>query len=281
LNGGALRSYAIPAALRDGFVAHSFVIPVTPSDLRAGDNTVQFVGNGLMVSNVSLMVAGSGGTSTPPTAAPTNTPPPSNTPVPATPVPATPVPPTPVPATPVPPTPAPGNTPPATPISQPPAPSPATRTVLVGNSTLRPGVDTNVAGQAEAFRFVASASGTAKTFSFFVDNSNSATTAVVGLYSDSGTGHPGTLIAQTGLSKLTKGTWNSVGFPARSIVAGKTYWLAIMAPRGAGTLAFRDVAQGGGGANETSAQRNLTSLPATWTTGTQYNNSPLSGYLSQ
>jgi hypothetical protein len=52
------------------------------------------------------------------------------------------------------------------------------------------------------------------------------------------------------------------------------YWIAILGPTGDGTVKFRD-ATGAGGAAETSA---LSSLPATWSTGTHYGDGPLSGY---
>jgi hypothetical protein len=48
----------------------------------------------------------------------------------------------------------------------------------------------------------------------------------------------------------------------------------------AGTVAFRDRCCGGGGtgSTETSKSSTLTSLPATWATGSQYSDGPFSAY---
>src|SRR4051812_21545022 len=50
--------------------------------------------------------------------------------------------------------------------------------VLIGNSIVAPSIDMNVSGQAEAFQFVASSSGTLSALVVYVD-SNSASTTIV------------------------------------------------------------------------------------------------------
>jgi hypothetical protein len=72
-----------------------------------------------------------------------------------------------------------------------------------------------------------------------------------------------------------------VTIPATSITAGTSYWIAVLAPTGStGTIQFRDVTQGTGRKSETSLQTTLTSLPATWSVGPSYTNSPMSAYVS-
>ena len=76
-----------------------------------------------------------------------------------------------------------------------------------------------------------------------------------------------------------KGTWSTVAVPAAAIAAGTTYWLAILSPSGTGRLAFRDHCCSGT-ASETSKSGSLSSLPATWQTGTVYADGPASLYGS-
>jgi hypothetical protein len=74
------------------------------------------------------------------------------------------------------------------------------------------------------------------------------------------------------------GAWGNVTVPATAVTAGTRYWIAVLAPSGAGIFRFRD--RGTGGIAETSAQTTLASLHATWTTGQRYTDGPLSGYGS-
>jgi hypothetical protein len=96
---------------------------------------------------------------------------------------------------------------------------------------------------------------------------------VVGLYTHTASGNPGTLLTQGTVASPTKGAWNSVRVPA-----GTRYWLAVLAPVGAGTLKFRDV--GSGGPTQNSSQTTLTTLPATWSPGPLWANSPASLYAA-
>lgn len=146
---------------------------------------------------------------------------------------------------------------------------------LVGDSVIEGSVDGNSAGQAEAFQYTATASGTATLAYFYLDSTSTADSVVVGVYSDAN-GNPGTLLAQTTIGAPAKGAWNKVTLPATSIVAGTNYWIAVLAP--SGMLQYRDVAAGGPA--RASSQHTLTSLPATWTTGSSWTNSPASVYLA-
>src|SRR5262249_17913369 len=74
------------------------------------------------------------------------------------------------------------------------------------------------------------------------------------------------------------GTWNTVALPSASVTAGAKYWIAVLAPSGAGTVQFRDVATGG--RSQTSAQSGLTGLPATRSPGANFGNAPMSAHLA-
>ena len=62
------------------------------------------------------------------------------------------------------------------------------------------------------------------------------------------------------------------------MVAGQTYWIAVLSPNGAGTVKFRSV--NSGGPAQVSAQTNLAGLPATWSGGATYDNAPMSAYAT-
>jgi len=146
---------------------------------------------------------------------------------------------------------------------------------LLGDQQIEPKTDLNAAGSAEAFRQVASETGTLTKLTVYVDPTSQATQLVAGIYTDSG-GHPGLLLGQGTLASPAAGAWNDVSVPAVSITGGTAYWIAILSPDGAGTLRFRDRCCGGGTAAETSAQTSLAGLPATWTTGSRYSDGPAS-----
>lgn len=150
-------------------------------------------------------------------------------------------------------------------------------TPILGSATIAPATDTDSIGVAEAFKATASSSGTANALYVYVDASSTATTLVAGLYTDNG-GHPGTLLAQGSLSGPAAGDWNAVSIATTSLTSGTTYWLTLLGAAGGGQLAFRDSCCGGGTASETSAQSNLSTLPATWSSGTHYADGPVSFY---
>jgi hypothetical protein len=150
--------------------------------------------------------------------------------------------------------------------------------ILLGSTQGAPTTDYNPAGLAEAFQTTAGDSGSVDTLNVFVDSASTATTLIAGVYSDYG-GHPGSLLGTGTLNSPTPGAWNAVtlGSPA-SVTSGSTYWIAILGPSGAGTLRFRDHCCGGGSPSEVSKQTALSALPATWATGTRYNDGALGAY---
>jgi hypothetical protein len=146
--------------------------------------------------------------------------------------------------------------------------------LLLGDQTLYSGLDSNSAGKAETFRTTAVTSGTLSKLLTYVDSTSSATTLVVGVYSDLA-GHPGSLLAQ-GSATPVNGAWNTISIAPVNVMSGTSYWIALLAPNG--TLQFRDRSCGCANPSETSAQTTLTSLPATWTTGVVYHDAPASAY---
>ncbi|MET1007718.1 MAG: hypothetical protein ABWX96_19365 [Propionibacteriaceae bacterium] len=155
---------------------------------------------------------------------------------------------------------------------------------VVGSAEIQPWVDTNPAGTSEAFQYTATGSSTVSTFDAYLDATSTATRLIVGVYSDEA-GEPGKLLATGRSSELVAGTWNTI--PLRSaidITAGQRYWLALLTPRGAGTVAFRDLPDGSGGPTRFSAGGDWSGryrgLPDSWVSSRSYRNSPASLYLS-
>jgi hypothetical protein len=147
--------------------------------------------------------------------------------------------------------------------------------ILLGDSQGAPASDYDPAGLAEAFQTTGAASGSVGTLNVFVDTGSAASQLVAGIYSDYN-GHPGTLLGTGTLTSPTAGAWNAVTLASPvSVTAGTPYWIAILSPSGMGTLRFRDHCCGGGSPAEVSKQTALSTLPATWATGTRYNDGAL------
>src|SRR5262245_11907660 len=102
--------------------------------------------------------------------------------------------------------------------------SPA-QTVVIGSQQIQPQSDSNTAGQAEAFKATASASGSIASISVYVDSGSTASKLVAGLYNDAA-GKPGTLLTQGTLNAPVAGAWNTVTAPSAQITAGANYWFA-------------------------------------------------------
>ena len=148
---------------------------------------------------------------------------------------------------------------------------------LVGTETVGPDVDNAPAGMAEAFRTTASTTGPVSWLTVYLDSSATATELVAGLYADAA-GKPGALLTTGRLTSPAAGAWNRILVPSANVTAGGTYWIAVLGPAGkAGTMRFRDTLNGTGRA-ESSSSSTLTDLPTTWSTGTAYNDGPLSAY---
>ena len=156
-------------------------------------------------------------------------------------------------------------------------PAKAAGNALVGDTTVEPAVDSDPGGLAEAFQMTATATGAVDTLTVYVDSSSTASTLVAGLYVDNA-GHPGALLTQGSQSKPTAGAWNAVATTSVSVTSGAKYWLALLGAAGSGAIAFRDRCCGGGSVAENSVQSNLTSLPATWSSGAKWSDGPVSFY---
>ncbi|MGZ6793084.1 MAG: hypothetical protein ACXVFV_09030, partial [Mycobacteriales bacterium] len=153
------------------------------------------------------------------------------------------------------------------------APAPQT---LVGDSTVQSTPDSNAAGTAETFKATASASGTTTKMSVYVATGNTASTLVVGIYSNAN-GHPGRLLTKGTRSALAPGAWNTVTVPSAAVTAGQTYWVGLLGT--GGTLQFRG-RSAAGCRSEGSRSSTLSTLPATWATGATWGTCPPSAYAT-
>ncbi len=153
---------------------------------------------------------------------------------------------------------------------------PSTR-VLLGDEQVEWQYDALNAGQAEAFRLQANATGPAGFVHVFLGWGNTATTVIAGLYSTGSNGQPGSLLSTGAASGAKRGAWATVPIASTELLAGRTYWLAILGE--GGTLRYRDRWRGRC-PSETSAQVTLSSLPVAWTTGASYADCPVSAYVT-
>jgi hypothetical protein len=149
---------------------------------------------------------------------------------------------------------------------------------LIGSRTTQAKTDYNPAGTAEAFRMPAVGSGGITTLRVYLDSTSQATSVILGIYTGD---HPKTLIASGVIDHPAAGHWNGVSFSSSvPVISNTKYWVAILAPNGAGTVRFRDACCGSskaGTPSETSNATDLRDLPANWKTGTTYkNDGPLS-----
>ena len=158
------------------------------------------------------------------------------------------------------------------------APLSASATAIVGDSTVEATVASQNAGTADSFNFTASATGTLTSLSMYLDATATATSVVVGIYSNSGS-HPGTLLAKTTISSPTKGAWNTGSISGVSVTSGTVYWIAVLAPSGAGTLKYREKPSQNL-SSEVSASATLSTLPSSWTAGSGDKKGPGSVYGS-
>jgi plastocyanin len=161
--------------------------------------------------------------------------------------------------------------------SQTSTPTPTSAAILLGSGVVQPLLDSNPAGMAEAFQYTAGASGTATKLVVYLDQSNTATQVVVGLYADGANG-PGALLAQGTITSPVKGSWNAAAIAPVAVSAGTTYWIAVLGPAGGALVQVRDVPVGG--RTQISAQTNLTTLPPAWSPGENYLNAPMSAYAA-
>jgi hypothetical protein len=84
--------------------------------------------------------------------------------------------------------------------------------IVLGSLQIQSSQDNNPSGMAEAFPVTAPKTGQVSSLYVFLDGSNTAATAWVGLYT-SGYHHPRTLLTQSIISKPLAGQWNAVAVP--------------------------------------------------------------------
>ncbi len=131
--------------------------------------------------------------------------------------------------------------------------------VVIGDQNLEPTSDNNAVGEAQAWAYDASVTGTVSDAEIYIDAGNSATTISVGLYSDAG-GEPGKLLASGTLAAPQHGAWNDVALPSANLTSGTTYWLALLGT--GGTFNFRD--NHAGSCSTVGSQFGLSSIPSSW-----------------
>ena len=149
-------------------------------------------------------------------------------------------------------------------------------TTLLGDSTVEGLVDSNDAGQPEAFPFTAQRSGQAQTIAVYLDSRNKATSLLAGLYSNR-KGQPGSLLAAGTLSSLQTGAWNTVSIIPTTVTSGTMYWVTLMG-RG-GSLYFRDRSNGPC-SSQSATSSGMSVLPTSWAGGNTWPTCPVSAYVN-
>jgi hypothetical protein len=148
---------------------------------------------------------------------------------------------------------------------------------IFGDTTLEPGMDTHAAGLADASNYLSTQAGTVGHLSAYV-TAGDLTSLLIGLYDDQ-LGHPHTLLASGTVTNPIAGL-NTATITPVAVTAGTTYWIAIVGPVGSGTTFTFPYASTSGPTTEHSVETNLTSMPATWTTGATFPNTRCSFYGS-
>jgi len=145
---------------------------------------------------------------------------------------------------------------------------------IIGDDSVESLLDTNPAGQAEAFQATANNSSSVGAINLYLDPTSTACDVFVGLYSDS-SGSPGSLLGQGSTSQPVAGSWNQISISSATITAGQHYWIAVLGT--GGNVEFRD-RNAGACQSKTTSQKSLTSLPSSWTTDKVFSTCPLSAY---
>jgi hypothetical protein len=148
---------------------------------------------------------------------------------------------------------------------------------LFGDPNVEARVDSNPTGTAEAFLTRVRDSGRLTRIHVYIDSSSTGHNVVVGIYSDRA-GRPAQLQEQGTITNVRSGSWNYIDVPSTPVTAGQFYWVAVLGPRGGGTVAFRHRALLG--LATVSAQHDLTALPQHWSAGRRRLSGPLSAFES-
>jgi hypothetical protein len=139
--------------------------------------------------------------------------------------------------------------------------------------------DSISSGQAEAWPFTATASGSAASAYLNLDSTSTAQGILIGLYGDT-SGSPGSLLATATISSPVSG-WNNANLSASvSITTGTTYWIAILGT-GTGQAIVRDRNAGSCTAKVNAAPNNWASLHNPFgATGGNFTDCPVSAYIT-
>jgi hypothetical protein len=158
--------------------------------------------------------------------------------------------------------------------------------ILIGQRQMGRVLGEDRAGAAQAFSFRASGSGQVSSIHVYVDPRSRASGLTVALYSNSRC-RPrsrltvGSLMMSTARSRRghrrAGGGWRSVEVPAASIIAGRTYWLAVLA-RG-GMLRFRD-RNSTRCVSQLSQRIRMMSLPRSWQPGRAQRGCAITAYAA-
>ena len=151
---------------------------------------------------------------------------------------------------------------------------------LAGNEGVGTSVSQAPAGAGEVYKMSASKTGTVTRLRLYVDGASTASALTLGMYADQG-GAATARLGQGTISTLTPNAWNEVTLATPvSVTVGTSYWIALLNPLSStGTLRWRDHAGGlSGQPEQTSADRALTALPATWAAQGTFSDGPVSGY---
>ena len=153
--------------------------------------------------------------------------------------------------------------------------STATQAVLLGDQSSAPSADSNSAGVAQAFAYQATASGTTSDIELYVNSGTTASKLLLGIYADAN-GKPGSLLTSGSVASPKPQAWNEVGVGSVTVTAGHKYWIALLGT--GGQIDYQDT-WGGSGSSYVEATTGLTTLPATYSSGNEYNASPASAYI--
>jgi hypothetical protein len=148
---------------------------------------------------------------------------------------------------------------------------------LAGTDIVGAGTSVALPGMAEAYRTVATESGTATELHLYVAGSSTASALVLGLYA--GDDDPTTLLGSGRTSNPTPGAWNKVDVDIPGIVAGRKYWIGLLNPADAtGELRWR--AHEAGEPEQQIVGGALGQLPTIWQADRLWpDGGPLSGYV--
>lgn len=136
-------------------------------------------------------------------------------------------------------------------------------TIVLGAQTVGPHHSDLRPGRVDAFALRTRAAGTTVAVQVYVDGGSTVRTIAVGIYSDA-LGRPGSLLAEGSASFPRAGGWTTVAITHARLVAGDTYWLAVLGD--GGVLRYRSHGRrlcAGGVAVRVGARR----LPILWSDG--------------